>query len=258
MKGRKTYFISDAHLGVDGTYSSKARELMLVDWLDQVKNDAEAIDFLGDMFDHWFEYKYVIPRGFSDIIGKLAELRRMKVPIYFFTGNHDMWMFGFFEKELGIPVIRKPLFLTQGKKTIYLNHGDGLKNGPWKDRLMKAAFANPFLQWCYARLHPNFAIGIMKFFSTRSRISNAYNEATFDPDKEYMIDFANSLLEQNDSIDYIIMGHRHLPIDFTLKNGATRYVNLGDWINYFSFAVLHKGDLTLQFYKDEYPVYPIS
>ena len=231
---------------------------MLADWLDQVKKDASAIYFLGDMFDHWFEYKNVIPRGYSDFIGKLAELRRLKIPVYFFTGNHDMWMFGFFEKDLGIPVIRKPLFLNLGSKNFYLNHGDGLANGAWADRLIKTVFANKFLQWCFARLHPNFAIGIMKYFSGRSRIANAYKDNQFDLEKEHMIDFANGLLDQNPNLDYVIMGHRHLPIDMVLSNGKTRYVNLGDWVNYFSYAVFDGEDLKINFFKDEYPVYPVS
>ena len=230
---------------------------MLVEWLDKVKEDASAIYFLGDVFDHWFEYRNVIPRGFTDFLGKLSEMRRLEIPLYFFTGNHDMWMFGFFENELGVPVIRKPLFLTLSDKRFYLNHGDGLVNGSFWDRQMKVIFSNRFLQWCFARLHPDFAIGIMKYFSKKSRLTSTYKDAKFTPENEHMIEFAEGLTTQHPDLDYIIMGHRHLPIDMPLGNGKTRYVNLGDWLNYFSYAVFDGKDLKVEFFKDDFPVYPI-
>lgn len=231
---------------------------MLVDWLDRIKADAQAIYFLGDMFDHWFEYKYVIPGGFNDLLGKLAEIRRMKIPIYFFTGNHDMWMFGYFERELGIPVIRKPLLLQLGNKQFYLAHGDGLPNGPRADRLMKAVFGSRFLQWLFARIHPNAGIGLMRFFSNRSRLANAYKDTNFDPKKEYMIDFAEQMIAQHAGLNYVIMGHRHLPIDWVLSNGESRYINLGDWIRYFSYAVFDGDELKIEFFEDEFPIYPVA
>jgi UDP-2,3-diacylglucosamine hydrolase len=258
LASKKTYFLSDAHLGVDAFLSSKERELLLVEWLEQVKTDAGAIYFLGDIFDHWFEYKYVIPGGFNHLIGKLAELRRSNVPIYFFTGNHDMWMFGYFERELGIPVIRKPLFLELEGKQFYLGHGDGLPTGPRADRLLKAVFANRFLQWCFARLHPNFAIGLMRYFSRRSRIAHVIRDRDFNPEREYMIDFAEALTVQYPGLDYVVMGHRHLPIDLTLDNERTRYLNLGDWVTYFSYAVFDGRDVSIKFFKDEHTVYPMD
>lgn len=257
MVNKKTYFISDAHLGVGGEYSSKEREKMLVDWLEEVSQDAAAIYFLGDMFDHWFEYKHVIPRGFMAFIAKLSALKDKGISLYFFTGNHDMWMFGFFEQDLGIPVMRKPLLLDLDGVKLFLAHGHGLSTAPLGDRLMKSIFENPFLQWCFARIHPNLALGIMRFFSRRSRISNAYKDEVFDVRKEYMIDYAESLLQQDPHLDFVIMGHRHLPIDTLLSNEKTRYINLGDWVKYFSYAVLVDGELKIEFYRDEYPVYPI-
>jgi UDP-2,3-diacylglucosamine hydrolase len=253
---KKTYFISDAHLGVDGDYSSKERENMLVDWLEEVSQDASAIYFLGDIFDHWFEYKHVIPRGFTSFIAKLVELRKKDIPLYYFTGNHDMWMFSFFEKDLGIPVLRKPLLMELEGKKIYLAHGHGLSSAPLGDRLMKSLFDNSFLQWCFARLHPNLALSIMRFFSRRSRTANAYKDEVFEARKEYMIDYSESLLHQHSDLDYVIMGHRHLTIDYTLSNGKTRYINLGDWVKYFSYAVLSAGELKIEFYRNEYPIYP--
>ena len=229
---------------------------MLVDWLEKIRHDAAAVYLLGDIFDHWFEYKNVIPRGFSDVLGKLAELRRAGLEIHFFTGNHDMWMFGYFEEELGIPVYRRPQVREFHGKKFYLAHGDGLSNDHWSNRLMKAVFANRFLQWCFARLHPNFAIGLMKFLSRRSRRSHENYDRTFRPAKERMIDYARALSLKDQDIDYILMGHRHLPIDLTLDNGRTRYVNLGDWISHFSYAVFDGSALKIAFYGESRPVYP--
>jgi len=252
---KKIYFASDFHLGADAKLSSKERELKLVCWLDKIKDDAAEIYLLGDVFDHWFEYKTVVPRGFLDFIGKLAELRRLGIPIYLFTGNHDMWMFGFFEKELGIPVYRNAIIKEFNGKKFYLLHGDGLPTDNWINRLMRYAFSNRFLQWSFARLHPNLAIGIMKYFSNRSRLAHAANDMIFDLANEKMIDYSNQLIQQKKDLDYIIMGHRHLPVDILLKNGKTRHLNLGDWIHYFSYAVFDGKELKIEFFEDAHTVF---
>ena len=253
----KIYFVSDAHLGADAAIPSREREKMLVEWLGQVQPNAGAIYFLGDLFDHWFEYNHVIPRGFSHFIGKLSELRSEGIDLYFFTGNHDMWMFGFFEKELDIPVYRKPRLLDIRGKRFFLIHGDGLPTDHWSNRWMKWVFAHPLLQWTFARLHPNFAIGLMKYLSRKSRLSHEKYDRHFRADREHMIDYAQEISRNDDSIDFILMGHRHLPIDLVLENGRTRYINLGDWIHHFSFAVFDGYDLKIQFHGKEHPVYPL-
>lgn len=256
LNRKKTYFISDAHLGVDAKQSSKEREEKMVSWLDSIKDNARAIYFLGDIFDHWFEYKNVIPKGFMHLIGKLVELKRLEIEVYFFTGNHDMWMFDFFESELNIPIYRHPQKIEIEGKNFHLEHGDALPNSKFADKAMKVLFSSPFLQWSFARLHPNFAIGIMKFFSKRSRMAHESYDKEFHHKDEYMIDYAELLSEKDANIDFIIMGHRHLPIDFTLKNGSCRYLNLGDWINYFSYAVFDGQELKIEFFEDEHPIYP--
>jgi len=253
---KKIYFASDFHLGSDAAFSSKERELMIVEWLDQIEADAKEIYFIGDIFDYWFEYKSVVPKGFVHFIGKVAELRRKGVEISFFTGNHDMWMFSYFEEELGIPVIRNAVEKVFSEKKFYLQHGDGLPTDKWVNRFMKKAFANPFLQWCYARLHPNFAIGLMRYFSNRSRKAHQKYDLDFQREKEVMIDYSEKLIKTKRDIDYIVMGHRHLPIDCQLTNGKTRHINLGDWITHFSYGVFDGENFSIQFFKDEFRIYP--
>ena len=186
---KKTYFVSDFHLGVDARLSSLEREKQICRWLDMVSLDAEAIYLVGDVFDYWFEYKTVIPKGFSRILGKLAELRDKNIPIYFFTGNHDMWMFRYFEEELGIPIYRKPIVRDIHGKTFLIGHGDGLGPGDHGYKFIKKVFAHPVNQWLFARLHPNFALPLMRFFSGKSRDAQdpAVENRFRGSEKEYLI-----------------------------------------------------------------------
>ena len=165
---KKTYFASDFHLGINARLSSLDRERQICRWLDLVSQDAEAIYLVGDVFDYWFEYKSVIPKGFSRILGKLAEVRDKNIPIYFFTGNHDMWMFRYFEDELGIPIYRQPIIREIHGKTFFIGHGDGLGPGDYGYKMIKKIFANKTCQWLFARLHPNFGLWLMNFFSGKS------------------------------------------------------------------------------------------
>ena len=165
---QNTYFVSDFHLGIDSLTTSIEREKKIVEWMEKVASDASAIYFLGDMFDYWFEYKSTIPKGFHLFLGKLAELRNRNIPIYFFTGNHDMWMFDYFQEEFGIPVYKKPIIRKIGEKTFFLGHGDGLGPKDHGYKFIKSIFANPICQWLFARIHPNLGISMMKFFSRKS------------------------------------------------------------------------------------------
>ena len=161
----KIYLASDFHL----TPETKEREAYVVRWLDSIQHDAEAIYLVGDIFDFWFEYKTVIPKGYARFIGKLVELRDKNIPIYFFTGNHDMWMFDYFEKELDIPIYRKPISINLKGKKYFIGHGDGLGPGDHLYKLLKNFFANSFCQWLFARLHPNFGVGLANLSSQSSR-----------------------------------------------------------------------------------------
>ncbi len=249
---KKTYFVSDFHLGVDARLTSLEREKQICRWLDKVSADAEAIYLVGDVFDYWFEYKTVIPKGFSRILGKLAEVRDKNISIYFFTGNHDMWMFHYFEDEMGIPIYRTPIVRQIHGKTFFIGHGDGLGPKDYGYKMIKKIFANPVCQWLYARLHPNFGLPLMRYFSSKSRDSQdpAIESYFKGAEKEYLILYTNKKIDEL-APDFFIFGHRHLPIDWILKNGTTRYINLGEWLYATTYAVFDGTDVSLQIFENE-------
>jgi len=249
MEDKKIYFASDFHLGTDAKYSSREREQQIVRWLDQIKADAEAIYLVGDVFDFWFEYATVVPKGYVRILGKLAELKDAGIEIYFFIGNHDMWMFKYFEEELGIPTYREPIVRELKGKTFFIGHGDGLGPGDHGYKFLKKVFSNRLCQWLFARLHPNFAISLASFWSNRSRDANPAEETFHGPDGEWLLIYANEKLDTL-AADFFVFGHRHLPINYTLKNGSSRYINLGEWMHYNSYAVFDGQKVQIKFFEN--------
>lgn len=247
---KKTYFASDFHLGTDGRFSSKERERIIVRWLDSIATDAESLYLVGDVFDYWFEYSKVVPKGYVRLLGKLAELRDGGMPIFYFTGNHDMWMFRYMEDEMGIPILRQPVRREIGGRKMLIGHGDGLGPGDYGYKFIKAVFSNPLCQWLFARLHPNTGLRLMRFFSGTSRQHTADEQGFLGPDSEHLIAYCEQVLQQ-EHIDFFIFGHRHLPIDYTLSNGRSRYINLGDWLEYNSYAVFDGVALELKFFENE-------
>jgi UDP-2,3-diacylglucosamine hydrolase len=247
---KKTYFASDFHLGIDARLRSADREKQIVRWLDTVAPDAEAIYLVGDVFDFWFEYRTVIPKGYVRLLGKLAELTDAGIPLYFFTGNHDMWVFRFFEEELGIPTYRKPIVRDIHGKTFFIGHGDGLGPGDHGYKFIKRVFANPLCQWAFERLHPNFGVGLANYWSGRSRAAAPDARQFLGPDGEWLVAYCQRKL-QTQYADYFVFGHRHLPIDYTLNNGRSRYINLGEWLHYNSYAVFDGEQMSLQFFENE-------
>ena len=246
---KKTFFASDFHLGAKGRLPSAEREKQIVRWLDGIRNEAEALYLVGDLFDFWFEYKTVIPKGFLRLQGKLAEWREAGIPVYFFTGNHDMWMFRYFEEELGIPVFREPILREIGGKSFYIGHGDGLGPGDHGYKFLKRVFSNPLAQWMFRWIHPDIGMGLANFWSRRSREANHDAQTFLGPEKEWLVAYCNGQLEQHPA-DFYIFGHRHLPIDYTLKNGSSRYINLGDWTDFNSYAVYDGTDLQISFFEN--------
>lgn len=246
----KIYFISDSHLGVPNHQLSLEREKLLVKWLNQVKTDAEEIYLLGDIFDFWFEYKTVVPKGYVRLLGKLAELADSGIKIHYFTGNHDMWMFGYFPAELGIDVIRQAETREISGKRFMIGHGDGIgpKDGGYK--FIKKLFANRFSQWLFARLHPNFGIGLALFFSRKSRVARGDTDEIFrGKENERILVYTKKIL-QKEHFDYFIFGHRHLPFD--LKTGEnSRYINLGDWVTHFTYAEFDGSDISVKSFCPE-------
>lgn len=248
--GKKIFFASDFHLGVPDAASSLAREKKIVRWLDQIKAEAQAIFLLGDIFDFWFEYKHAIPKGFIRLQGKLAELTDGGIPVYFFTGNHDMWMFDYFTEELNIPILRKPVSVMLGEKKFLIGHGDGLGPKDHTYKALKKVFANPVSQWLFARVHPNAGISLANFWSRRSRISNTKEDEVFHgEDKEWLVIYCRET-EAREHHDFYVFGHRHLPLDIPIGE-KSRYLNLGEWVNYCSYAVYDGNDLTLRHFESE-------
>ncbi|RTY65531.1 UDP-2,3-diacylglucosamine diphosphatase [Flavobacterium sp. LB2P53] len=233
---KKIYFASDQHFGAPTPELSFPREQKFVAWLDQVKDDAEAIFLLGDLFDFWFEYKTVVPKGFIRILGKLAEIRDSGIPIYFFVGNHDLWMEDYFQKELNIPVFHDNQEYTFGDKTFLIGHGDGKGPGDLGYKRMKKIFANPCFKWLFRWLHPDIGVKLAQYLSVKNKLISGDEDVTFlGEDNEWLILYSKRKLETK-HYNYLIFGHRHLPMKVTVGENA-EYVNLGDWITYFTYGV---------------------
>lgn len=248
-EGKKIYFASDLHLGAPNYESSLKREKHFVKWLDEVSKDAQAIYLVGDLFDFWFEYKKAVPRGFVRLLGKLAELSDAGIELRLFTGNHDMWIFDYLPKEIGLTLHREPIEKQWNNKSFYIGHGDGLGPGDHGYKFIKKVFKNSFLQWCFARLHPNFGIGLADYFSKSSRAKTGDSDATFlGEDQEWLAIYSKEKLKEK-HYHYFVFGHRHLPLDIRLNEEGSRYVNLGDWIQYFTYAVFDGQELELKEYS---------
>jgi len=243
----KIYFASDIHLGAGSYESSRQREDRFVRWLDSIKADAAEVFLMGDVFDFWFEYKTVVPKGYIRLLGKLAELTDNGVKLWMFKGNHDMWMFDYLVNELGATIITNELVIERGGKKFFLHHGDGLGPGDRKYKILKKFFRSKLCQWLFARLHPNLGIGIANRWSQNSRIVNDKKEDRKVYEQEWLVTYSKEVL-QTTYYDYLIFGHRHLPLDIQLT-GKSRYINLGEWINYNSYAEFDGEELSLKYFK---------
>lgn len=231
---KRIYFASDFHLGAPSYEKSLAREKKIVAWLDHIKDTAQEIYLVGDIFDFWFEYKRAIPKGFVRLQGKIAELTDSGVPIHVFTGNHDMWIFDYLPKELGIQLYREPIQREYFGKKYFIGHGDGLGPGDRGYKFLKKVFANRFCQWCFARLHPNLGIWLASKSSQSSRAKTGNDDEKYLGDsEEWLVLFCKEMLEK-EHIDNFVFGHRHLPLEIELNESST-YYNLGEWINYYTY-----------------------
>lgn len=248
MKERnKIFFASDFHLGSPDQQRSREREDRIVRWLNSIREEAAAIYLLGDIFDFWFEYRSVIPRGFIRLQGKLAEISDSGIPLFFFTGNHDMWMFDYFTKELGVTIFREPITREFSGKRFYIGHGDGLGPGDRRYKVLKHFFASPVCQWLFARLHPNLGFAVAQGWSLKSRAANDQKERFLGEDNEWLVQYSREILRR-EHFDYFIFGHRHLPLDIQLAPGS-RYINLGDWLRYNSYAVFDGENVELKYFE---------
>jgi len=244
-EGGKVYFASDNHLGAPTREESLPREKKFVAWLDKVKEDASAIFLLGDLFDFWFEYRTVVPKGFTRTLGKLAEIRDSGIPVYYFVGNHDLWMNGYFEEELQIPVFHRPQQFNINSTLFFIGHGDGLGPGDKGYKRMKKLFTNRFAQWCFRWLHPDWGVRVAQYFSVKNRLISGEEDIKFlGEDKEWLVQYARRKLEDQ-HFDFFVFGHRHLPLEIDL-NKNTKYINLGDWISYYTYAVFDGRTLKIE------------
>ena len=244
-EGKKLYFASDFHLGAPDSESSSIREKRIISWLDKITDDAQGIFLVGDIFDFWFEYKQTIPKGHSRFFGKLAEITDSGIPIYIFTGNHDMWMFDYFPNEFGIPILRSPVTLDVRGMKILVGHGDGLGPGDHAYKFYKKVFNNSICQKLFEWLHPNIGIAIAKYWSHKSRVNGDEHERNVEA--EWLVQYCRDT-ESKRHYDYYIFGHRHIACEIEI-NSNSKYINLGEWIDDPHYAVLDHEKLELLKYS---------
>jgi UDP-2,3-diacylglucosamine hydrolase len=249
LPGKKIYFLSDFHLGAPDFAASLDREKKIVAFLEKVRKDAQQIIISGDIFDFWYEYKTVVPKHFVRLLGKLAEITDSGIPIMLFAGNHDMWMRDYFQTELNIPVYFEPKAFEWDNKKFYVGHGDGLGPGDHGYKFIKKIFRNKFCQWLFGQLHPTLGMGIANYFSRKSRKKTGSSDAVFlGDDKEWLVIYSREILAK-EHYDYFIFGHRHLPLVIELNDNSA-YINLGDWITQFTYAVFDGNTVELKKWVD--------
>ena len=249
----KIYFASDFHLGIPSHEESLKREKMLVSWLDNIKHDAREIYLMGDIFDFWFEYRTVVPKGYVRLLGKLAEITDKGIPVHLFRGNHDIWAFNYLNKEINIQIHRKPIIREFNGKHFYLAHGDGLGPGDHGYKLLKKVFECKFCQWLFSWLHPDIGARMALYLSKKSRLANILKEGKKDRlngdyRDEMLYRYAKGLVDNGLEVDYLIFGHRHLPINEPVSD-KTRIVLLGDWLTNFSYAYFDGSEVSSAFYR---------
>lgn len=246
---KKIYFASDVHLGLYPREKSDIREKHFVQWLSDIKDDAEAIYLVGDIFDFWYEYQKVVPRGFVRFLGKLAELTDSGIPVHYFIGNHDIWVNDYLPKETGVILHKEPFYTNIRGKSFMIAHGDGLGPGDYTYKVLRKIFTSPALQFLFSKIHPNIAFGFGHWWSKQSRYSKGLFEEFLGTDKEYLILYAQEILAKQ-PIDYFIFGHRHIPMEITMNK--SKLVNLGEWISAYTYATFDGENLELESFNKDF------
>lgn len=252
--GKRVYFSSDFHLGAPNPAVSREREKKIVNWLESIRHDAQAIFLVGDIFDFWFEYKHAVPKGFVRLLGKLAELSDEGIKLVIFTGNHDMWMSDYLTVELHAEVYRDPVRYefttpTGTTRSILVGHGDGLGPGDHVYKQLKKVFENPLARWSFRQIHPDLGIRLATGWSRRSRISNnkKAEDEFLGEEREWLFQYCVAM-EKIQHHDYYIFGHRHLPLNLRV-NAKSRYINLGEWVTQQHYAVFDGSTVELLSYQ---------
>lgn len=234
---KKVYFLTDAHLGAWALEHRRTQERRVVSFLDKIKHDAAAIYMLGDMFDFWYEYRYVVPKGFTRFLGKISELTDMGIEVHFFTGNHDQWCINYFEEECGMKVHCEPYLIEIMGKEFFMAHGDEFAND-WKYSILRTIFRSPLMRKMFSMLHPRWSIWMGNSWARYSMQQHKIKGDTpyMGEENESCIKFARQYLQKHDTVDCFIFGHRHCDEDIMLTQ-RTRCILLGDWINTFAYVV---------------------
>lgn len=245
MSKEKVYFLSDIHLGSSMFEDSLIREKRVVAWLDSIKQEAKAVYLLGDIFDFWFEYKRVVPKGFTRFLGKLAELHDSGTEIHLFTGNHDIWMYDYLTKEIGAIIYKEPLVTTLSGKIFYLAHGDGLGDNSRSFGLIRWVFHNKICQSLFSMLPSSWGVGFAHKWSSHNRRRSIERPVEYlGEEKEHLVLYAKEYIKEHPETDYLLFGHRHILLDLML-NKRSRMMIIGDWMQYFSYAVFDGERLEL-------------
>ncbi len=251
--GKKIYFASDFHLGIPDHDSSLTREIKLVNWLNTIEKDAFEIFLMGDIFDFWFEYKTVVPKGYIRLLGKLAQLVDSGIPVHVFRGNHDIWAFDYLQKEAGIVLHRKPELRKYNDNILYLAHGDGMGPGDKGYKFLKKVFECKFCQFLFRWLHPDLGARMALYFSRKSRLANVAKEGKREKmngiQDEMLFKYSKSLIEEGIIADYYIFGHRHLPVIEQLDDKSSLVI-LGDWLINFTYAEFDGKKIYLKYYQE--------
>ena len=249
---KNIYILSDAHLGSWAIDHGRMQERRLVRFLDNIKDKAAAVYLLGDMFDFWYEWKYTVPKGYTRFLGKLSELADLGVEVHYFTGNHDIWMYGYLEEECGIILHKKPETVELYNKVFYLAHGDGLGDPNSSFQFIRSIFHNKTCQWLFTHFIPqSWAMKFGLSWAKRSRLKRADGKepAYMGEDKEYLVLYTKKYMKEHPDIDYFIYGHRHIELDLMLSR-KSRMMIIGDWIWQFTYVVWDGEHLLLEEYVE--------
>ena len=241
MKRDKIYFASDFHLGNTNLKESRLREKKIVAWLDSIKTDAKSIYLVGDIFDFWFEYSKVVPKGFTRLFGKLAELCDEGIDINLIVGNHDMWTKEYFDQEIGLKTYSDRIIIEESNKKILVCHGDGLGNKNYRYKFLNQIFRSSICRWLFSRIHPNLAISLAHLWSKASRNKNSGDQII---NHDHLLNYCTEL-QKKQPTDFYVFGHMHSPIEIDVDKNS-KYFNTGDWITNFSYLIFHEGKMEIK------------